>query len=74
MVMSRDPGYKFQAFFNFHLILCYISGKVTKFGGHWLKNKKVTGKNKTRDGTPPQRLSTLSRLGGWNPPPKVFPP
>ena len=33
---------------NFYLsptiILYYILGKVAKFGGIWLKNKKVTGK------------------------------
>ena len=27
--------------------------KVTKFGGNWLKNKKVTGKNKLRGGKYP---------------------
>ena len=37
----------------FSLILYYILGKVTKLGGNWLKNKKVTGKK--------QNL-------GWNPP------
>ena len=33
--------------------------KVTKFGGNWLKNEKVTGKCKTRGGRhplPPQCL------------------
>ena len=42
MVLSRDPK---QQIFIFRLILYQISGKVTKFGENWLKNKKVTGKN-----------------------------
>ena len=43
MVMSRDPGFKFRISFIFRLILYKILGKVTKFGGNWLRNKKVTG-------------------------------
>ena len=43
MVMSLDPDYKFRKLlFSPNLVL--ILGKVTKFGGNWLKNKKVTGK------------------------------
>ena len=30
----------------FRFILYQIFGNVTRFGGNWLKNKKVTGKNK----------------------------
>ena len=41
MVISRDPGAKISIF---RLILYYILGKVTKFGGNWLKNKKVASK------------------------------
>ena len=36
--------------FTFGLILYSILGKLTKFGRNWLKNKKVTGKNKTQGG------------------------
>ena len=32
MVMSRDPGCKFQKFLFFRLILYQILGKVTKLG------------------------------------------
>ena len=43
MVMSRDPGYKFQnVCFSPNSILKFRA--VTKFGGNWLKNKKVTGR------------------------------
>ena len=45
MVLSRDPKQQNSKIFMFRLILYYISGKDTKFGGNWLKNKKVTGKN-----------------------------
>ena len=43
--------------FNFCLILHQILGKGTKFGGNWLKNKKVTGKKQIgRRKTPPPSL------------------
>ena len=43
MVMSRDSGYKFRK--NFLRLILYLNlRKITKFGGNWLKNKKVTGK------------------------------
>ena len=45
MVLSRDPKQQILKIFIFRLILYQISGEVTKFGGNWLKNKKVTGKN-----------------------------
>ena len=41
------------------LILYQISGKVTKFGLNWLKNKKVTGKK---------------QIGGWKTPPCAYRP
>ena len=35
----------FENFYFFPTVILYhILGKVTKFGGNWLKNKKVTGK------------------------------
>ena len=49
MVMSRDSDLelgKNKHFPNFILNF----RKVTKFGGNWLKNKKVTGKNQLGGG------------------------
>ena len=43
--------------FIFRLILYQVFGKVTKFGGNWLKKKKVTGKK---------------QIGKWNPPPSAY--
>ena len=36
--------------FIFCLILYYILGKVTKFGGNWLKNRKGTSKKQIGGG------------------------
>ena len=55
MVMSRDPGLKFRKFLLFPYSILNFR-KVTKFGGNWLKNKKVTGKKQLGGGgwkTPP---------------------
>ena len=41
----------------FRLILYYILGKGTKFGGNWIKNKKVTGEK---------------HIGGWKTPPVLI--
>ena len=52
MVMSRGPGCKFRNLYSLpNSILDFR--KVTKFGGNWLKNKKLQAKSKTRGGTPP---------------------
>ena len=53
MVMSRHPGFKFRKFlFLTNSVLNF--GKVIKFGGSWLKIKRVTGKNKLGvENTPP---------------------
>ena len=49
MVMSRDPGFKFQKFyFSPNSILNFR--KSYQIWGNWLKNKKVTGKK---------------QIGGW---------
>ena len=40
--------------FYFFLILYQILEKVNKFGGNWLKNKKVTGKKQIEGGKDPQ--------------------
>ena len=40
--------------FSFNSI--FTSGKVTKFGGNWLKNKTLQAKNKTRSGRHPPPL------------------
>ena len=51
MAMSRDPGFKFQNFyFSPNSILDFR--KVSKFGGNWLKNKKLQAKNKLGWKTP----------------------
>ena len=58
MVTSRDPGFKFRIFYFLPNSILNFR-KVTKFGGNWLKNKKLQAKNKTRGGkhSPPQCLS-----------------
>ena len=43
--------------FYFRLILYYILGKVTRFGGNWLKKKNVTGKK---------------QIGRWKRPPVLM--
>ena len=63
MVMSRDCNFE-----NFYFLPNSIRNfrKVTKFGGNWLKNTKVTGKKQNwRRKTPspsPYRVKPLSGL------------
>ena len=53
--MSRDPGFKFQKFLFYRLILYQILGEATRFGENRLKNKKL------------QAITNLG--GGWKTPP-----
>ena len=55
MVMSRDPGLKFQKLLfspNFVLNL----GKITRCGENCLKNKEVTGEKQVGSGNIPHYL------------------
>ena len=55
---------QFPKIFIFWLILYLILGKFTKFGGNWLKNKRVTGKKNWRWKRSPVLIGLEQNTGG----------